>query len=94
MSTKISRIACIASLMVATGSFAAGMKTYQVTGPGLEVTDTKITVQKGSEKWELAVDPSTKKNGDVKVGSKVTIEYTMSATTVTSKDATKKADKK
>ena len=41
----------IAVMMTASVSFAA--KTYQVTGPVLEVTDTKIVVQKGSEKWEI-----------------------------------------
>ena len=27
---------------------------YQVTGPVVEVTDTKIVVEKGKEKWEIA----------------------------------------
>ncbi|HOE18526.1 MAG TPA: hypothetical protein PLX02_10065 [Syntrophorhabdaceae bacterium] len=70
--------------------FAAGPKTYQVTGPVLEVKDDTITVQKGKEKWEIAKDAATKVTGDVKVGSKVTIEYTMKAATITSKDAPKK----
>ena len=62
--------------------FAAGPKTYQVTGPVLEMKDDSITVQKGKEKWEIAKDASTKVTGDLKVGSKVTIEYTMKAATV------------
>ncbi len=74
---------------------AAGPKTYQVTGPVLEMKDDTITVQKGNEKWEIAKDASTKTTGDVKVGSKVTIEYTMKAATIEAKDAGKKgADKK
>ena len=74
------------SLVFLTGvsAFAAG-KTYQVTGPVLEVSGSKIVVQKGKEKWEIARDSSTKVTGDVKVGSKVTIEYTMAATTVEAK---------
>ena len=36
--------------------FAAGPKTYQVTGPVLEMKDDSITVQKGKEKWEIAKD--------------------------------------
>ncbi len=63
------------------------MKTYQVTGPVLEMTDNMIVVQKGKERWELARDAKTKTNGDVKVGSKVTIMYTMTATEIEAKPA-------
>ena len=58
------------------------VNTYQVTGPVLEVTNDKIVVQKGKDRWELARDGSTKTTGDVKVGSKVTIEYRMIANTI------------
>jgi hypothetical protein len=60
---------------------------YQVTGPVLEVTDTKIVVQKGKEKWELARTPDTKVKGDLKVGSQVTVEYSMTAKSVDVKAA-------
>jgi len=66
-------------------AMAGSGKTYQVTGPVLEVSDTKIVVQKGKDKWEIARDASTQVKGDLKVGSKVTIEYTMTATEVTVK---------
>lgn len=59
--------------------FAHAGKTYQVTGPVVEVTDTKIVVLKGKEKWELARTPGSKITGDLKVGSKVTIDYSMTA---------------
>ena len=65
------------------------MKTYQVTGPVLEVTDDMIAVKKGADRWEIARTPDTKVTGDLKVGSKVTIEYKMSATKVEVKDAAK-----
>jgi hypothetical protein len=71
---------------------AAGPKTYQVTGPVLEIKDDTITVQKGKEKWEIAKDAATKVKGELKVGSKVTIDYTMKATAVEVKDAGKKAE--
>ena len=58
---------------------------YQVTGPVLEVTDSKIVVQKGKEKWEMARDAGTKVTGDVKEGDKVTVEYKMIATSIESK---------
>ena len=61
-----------------------GEKTYQVTGPVLEVTDTMIVVEKGAKKdrWEINRDANTKVTGDLKVGEKVTVTYTMSATDV------------
>lgn len=64
---------------------AGSTKSYQVTGPVLEITDTMIVVQKGKERWEVARDFNTKMNGDVKVGSKVTVMYTMTATEVEGK---------
>lgn len=69
----------------------AADKTYQVTGPVLEVSDTSITVEKGKEKWQLARTKDTKVTGDLKVGSKVTIAYTMTATTVEVKGDAKAA---
>ena len=67
---------------------AESTKTYQVTGPVLEVTDSTITVQKGKEKWQLARDKETK-GPEVKVGDKVTIEYSMTAKNIESKGAAK-----
>ena len=90
---KIILLAC-AVFFVAAVAFAAGPKTYQVTGPVLEVTGDVIVVQKGKDKWEIARDAATKVTGDLKVGSKVTIEYTMKAATVEVKDAKKAEAKK
>jgi hypothetical protein len=69
-------------------SVTAATKTYQVTGPVLEVRSDAIVVQKGQEKWEIARDASSKVPADVKVGSKVTITYRMIATDVEVKPAT------
>ena len=73
-----------ASLALSSAAFAAGAKTYQVTGPVLEVTDSMIVIEKGAkkERWEINRDSNTKVTGDLKVGEKVTITYTMSATDV------------
>ena len=79
-----------AVLFLSSSVFAAGPNTYQVTGPVLEVKDDLIVVQKGSDKWELARDKDTKVNGDLKVGSKVTIQYWMKATEIEVKDGAKK----
>uniref|UniRef100_A0A831UBU1 DUF5666 domain-containing protein n=1 Tax=Geobacter metallireducens TaxID=28232 RepID=A0A831UBU1_GEOME len=82
-----------AALMLASSLAFAGTKTYQATGPVLEVKDDMIVVQKGKEKWEIAKDKDTKVTGDLKVGSKVTVQYTMKAATIEAK-ADKKAEKK
>jgi hypothetical protein len=71
-----------ASLALSSAAFAAGAKTYQVTGPVLEVTDSMIAVQKGKDRWEIKRDASTKVTGDLKVGEKAKITYTMTATDV------------
>jgi hypothetical protein len=71
-----------ASLALGSVVLAAEAKTYQVTGPVLEVTDSMIAVQKGKDRWEINRDANTKVTGDLKVGEKVTITYTMSATEV------------
>ena len=83
-----------AFLLVASFAFAAGQKTYQVTGPVLEVNANTIVVKKGAEKWEISRDAATKVTGDLKVGSKVTIEYTMKAVSIEAKDDGKKAERK
>jgi len=70
------------ALLFAVVAAAAAVKTYQVTGPVLEVRSDAIVVQKGKDRWELARDANTKVNGNLKVGAKVTIEYRMIATNV------------
>ena len=76
---------CAAWLLAGTTGWAGDAKSYQVSGPVLEVTPTTITVQKGSEKWQINRDANTKITGEPKVGSKVTVYYTMTATEITVK---------
>lgn len=85
-------LVCVLVLMAAV-AFAAGPKTYQVTGPVLEIKGDVIVVQKDNDKWEVSKDAATKVTGDLKKGSKVTIEYTMTAKKIDVKDE-KKADVK
>jgi hypothetical protein len=88
---KMKRIAILFLSLLLFASFSfAGTTAYQVTGPVLEVKDNSITVQKGKEKWEIARDKDTKITGDLKVGAKVTIHYTMKATGVEVKSEKKK----
>ena len=90
MKTKIFSLIAAASLVLSGMAFA-GAKTYEVTGPVLEVNDSMIVVQKGKDRWEVDRDSNTKVNGDVKVGDKVHITYTMTAKDVEVKAA--KAEK-
>ena len=82
--TGICAAAVLASALVVAGAaFAAGTaKTYQVTGPVLELSPTMIVVQKGKDRWEVARDAGSNVPADLKVGDKVTIEYRMTATSV------------
>jgi hypothetical protein len=76
------RIAIFAAALTLSSLALGADKTYQVTGPVLEVRPDAVVVQKGSEKWELARDAATKVSGDLKVGAKVTVKYKMTATDV------------
>ena len=82
-------LTAVLCLVMVSLAFAGSLKTYQVTGPVLEVKDDVIVVEKGKEKWEIARDQATKVTGVLKVGAKVTIQYQMKATEIEVK-----ADKK
>jgi hypothetical protein len=79
--TAVTLIAAANLILYAIG-FAAGAKTYKVTGTVVETTPTKIVVQKGAERWEIDLDPQTKVRGELKLGATVAITYTMSAAKV------------
>jgi len=79
-------LALATSFLLCIAALAADANTYQVTGPILELTDTKIVVQKGKDKWEVARNADTKVTGELKVGAKVTIQYGMVAQTVEVKE--------
>jgi ribosomal 50S subunit-recycling heat shock protein len=91
MRTKIFSLIAGATLVLSEMAF--GVQDYQVTGPVAEVNDSMIVVEKGAkkERFEIARDSSTKMGGDVKVGDKVTVHYTMTAKEVEVKAA--KAEK-
>ena len=74
--------ATLLCLLASVPVHAAAPKTYQVTGPVLELTSDMIVVKKGSDRWEIARDAATKVTGDLKVGATVTIQYRMTATSI------------
>lgn len=82
------------AMLLIAPAFAA-TKTYQVTGPVVDVNDNSIVVEKGKEKWEIGRDASTKVKGadTVKKGDRVTVEYRMSATSIDVKSAQKAGSK-
>jgi hypothetical protein len=83
MKTAFSLLA-VASLALSSATFAADVKDYQVTGPIAELNDTMIVIEKGAkkERFEIARDANTKASGEMKVGDKVTVHYTMTATNI------------
>ncbi|MEI6210702.1 MAG: hypothetical protein WCR06_03670 [bacterium] len=76
-------------------SLARGLKVdkYQVTGPVVEVTDTRIVIQRDDGKWQIARDAATKVSGEIKVGEKVTVEYKMIAVDIEVKATKAPAEK-
>ncbi len=72
--------------LIAPASLFAKAKTYQVTGEITKLSDTMIVlVNKDKENFEIDRDSDTKIDGDIKVGSKVTVYYTMTAAKIEKK---------
>jgi len=82
-------ILVLCAILFLSTTVVAGPAQYQVTGPVLEVREDVIVVQKGTEKWEIARDKATPSSGDLKVGAKVTVFYTMQASKIEIKEAPK-----
>ena len=85
MSRRWMSAAVVAALllgMLSSVPVHAAVKTYQVTGPVLELTNDMIVVKKGSDRWEIARDAATKVTGDLKVSATVTIQYRMTAASI------------
>jgi hypothetical protein len=84
------RIALAVALAALAGTVSAADKTYQVTGPVVDVTPDAIVVQKGNEKWQIARTADTKASAEPKKGDKVTVQYKMTATSIEAKPEKKK----
>jgi len=83
MNPKIICLLAALSLAVGGNALAAGAKTYQITGTVIEATGSKVTIEKGTERFEFDIDPATTKgSAELKVGSTVTVTYVMSATKI------------
>lgn len=73
------KLAAVTFGLVASLAWGAGPKSYQVTGEVIEVRDDVVVVIKGKEKFEIARGSVS---SDVKVGEKVKVDYTMTATAI------------
>jgi type 1 fimbria pilin len=83
MNPKIICLLAAFTLALTGAVFAAGSKTYQITGTVVEATGSKVTVEKGGERFEIDIDPATTKgSAELKVGSTVTVTHPMSATKI------------
>ncbi len=83
-----------AAALALTSVATAAPKTYQVTGPVVEVRGDTIVVEKEqgkNEKWEINKGSA---KGEVKVGDKVTVHYTMTATRIDNKGGGSASDEK
>jgi hypothetical protein len=78
-------VLALITVAFAAGGYAAG-KSYQFTGVVKAVDASSMTVEKSAkETWQFDLSKDTK--GTAKVGDKVTVYYTMSATQIEAKPA-------
>jgi len=77
-------------MFITVSASVAGSKTYMLTGTVTDLKGDVFTVQKDNAKYEMTRDAEAKVNGDLKVGSKVTVVYKMTATTIVVTAETKK----
>ena len=89
---KILRVLLPAAFLLFAAT-AYAVDDFQVTGNVTEKTADSITVMKGKERFQIAIDKDTKGAADAKVGGKVTIKYKMHASSIESKDAAAKEAK-
>jgi hypothetical protein len=88
MNPKIICLLAAVSFALTATLFAADGKTYQITGTVAAATGSTLAVEKGTEKYEFAIDPATTKgSAELKVGSTVTVTYVMSAVRIESGSA-------
>ena len=79
MNSKIICLLAAGCLVLTASLFAAGGKTYEMTGTVVSAAGTTLVIQKGAEKYEFAIDPATMKgSAELKVGSTATVSYVMS----------------
>lgn len=91
---KLFKALALCTLLVPAAAFAAGAKSYQVTGKVLEINDSFVAVEKGKERWEINRSAEAKLPDGLKAGDKVTVYYTMTAASIEVKAEKSDAKKK
>ena len=87
--------AVVTAVMLMAGATAQAAETsYPVSGSVVEISDKVIVVKKGRETWAINRNAGTQVKGDIKKGGKVTVRYTMTATSIEARGDTKKNDDK
>jgi len=84
MKKNLFRVLAPAAFLLFSGA-ALAVDDFQVTGNVTEKTADSITVMKGKERFQIAIDKDTK--GEAKVGDKVTIKYKMHGSSIEVKGA-------
>ena len=72
---KIESFLCVILAVTLSLGSAAFAQDAAITGTVVAVSGGTITIQKGTEVWNIRQTATTKVNGDLKVGSVVTINY-------------------
>lgn len=85
---KMFRVLAPAAFLLFTAA-ALAVDDFQVTGNVTEKTADSITVMKGKERFQIAIDKDTKGAADAKVGDKVTIKYKMHGSSIEVKGGAK-----
>ena len=73
------RVMILLTLCLLCEPAAAGTKTYQMTGKVVDMDADKIVIQKQRGTAELALDEEKPLPDSIKVGSKITVRYRMTA---------------
>lgn len=82
-------MALAAIMVISLAVTVQAAKTYQVTGPVLEVNEKMIVVDKNGERWEVDREAAKLTGKDPKVGDKVMVQYTMTAKEIENKEPAK-----
>ncbi|MGZ3457219.1 MAG: hypothetical protein ACXU86_01815 [Archangium sp.] len=91
---KSPQVLLTVAVLMSSLAYAAAPASYQVTGEVVDVKEDKLTVMKGKEKFEITRPADLQATGgELKPGAKVTVEYTMTAKSITVKGGAKEAAK-
>ncbi len=74
---------------IAKGPVLGATRPIRITGQVVDLREDTIVVQKGKEKWEIARHPAAQIKGDIKKGSRVTVDFRAIAANIEVRDEKK-----